>query len=318
MAPESRNSIPRTTNLLRYHRPKIHWNEARIPPLSQESKRCLRNLVLYRTPRQRIPYPRSRSAAVLVALFVGRHGDLYVLLSRRSATLRTYAGDTSLPGGKWDPEDRDLEDTARREAYEEIGLPRDRNKVPLLCILEPFLAAELIVTPVVVLILDNTLRPILNTAEVASLFSHPLESFLSSEPPFPFEPETLEVPYHTSWIVKGSGPPDQTFMVHRFLTGREAGGVKPVLGLTAGMLIRVSSIGYARLADFEVQPPRSVSTDERIAFALLNRKVFRDAAEKENVDLEASRRLVAKGIKREERWREKEISRNTLRTRSKL
>jgi hypothetical protein len=33
---------------------------------------------------------------------------------RRSATLRTYAGDTSLPGGKWDPEDRNPEETAVR------------------------------------------------------------------------------------------------------------------------------------------------------------------------------------------------------------
>ena len=30
----------------------------------------------------------------------------------RSASLRTYAGDTSLPGGKVDPEDKTIEDTA--------------------------------------------------------------------------------------------------------------------------------------------------------------------------------------------------------------
>jgi 8-oxo-dGTP pyrophosphatase MutT (NUDIX family) len=40
-------------------------------------------------------------------------------LLRRSATLRTYAGDTSLPGGKVDPEDKSIEETARREAFEE-------------------------------------------------------------------------------------------------------------------------------------------------------------------------------------------------------
>jgi len=54
----------------------------------------------------------SRSAAVLVALFVGRMGDLYVLLNRRSSTLKTYAGDTSLPGGRWEPGDDSLETTA--------------------------------------------------------------------------------------------------------------------------------------------------------------------------------------------------------------
>src|SRR5258705_6534579 len=73
----------------------------------------------------------------------------------------------------------------------------------------------------------------LNSAEVASIFSHPLASFLTSEPPFPLEPDTLEVPYHSSFDYKGGGPPDQTFRNHRFLTGREAGGIKPVFGLTA-------------------------------------------------------------------------------------
>ncbi|KAG2012985.1 NUDIX hydrolase, variant 3 [Coprinopsis cinerea AmutBmut pab1-1] len=150
---------PPSKNLLRFHRRrKLRLNETQIPVLTEESKRCLRNLSSYRAPKPRLQFPRSRMAAVLVALFVGRKGDLYVLLSRRSASLRTYAGDTSLPGGKVDPGDVSLEDTARREAFEEIGLPRDRKKVPLLCVLEPFLAAELIVTPVVVLILDNTLE----------------------------------------------------------------------------------------------------------------------------------------------------------------
>lgn len=32
--------------------------------------------------------------------------------NRRSSTLRTYAGDTSLPGGRVDPEDTTVEDTA--------------------------------------------------------------------------------------------------------------------------------------------------------------------------------------------------------------
>jgi len=36
------------------------------------------------------------------------------IIYRRSATLRTYAGDTSLPGGKRDPEDRNPEETAVR------------------------------------------------------------------------------------------------------------------------------------------------------------------------------------------------------------
>lgn len=45
-------------------------------------------------------------------LFVGRKGDLYVLLSTRSGELRTYAHDTALPGGKYEEGDEDEEGTA--------------------------------------------------------------------------------------------------------------------------------------------------------------------------------------------------------------
>jgi len=232
--------------------------------------------------------------------------------------MRTYAGDTSLPGGRWDPEDRNLEDTARREAFEEIGLPKDRKKAPLLCILEPILAAEFIVTPVVVLILDNTLRPMLNSAEVASLFSHPLASFLSTEPPFPSEPDTLEVPYHTSVDIKADGPPDQTFRNHQFLTGREAGGIKPVFGLTAAILIRTATIGYARVPDFDVHPPNACSTEERIAYALLNRKVLRDACTKEDISLRLAKDIVGVAVRREQQRAKKEKEKLNWKQGSKL
>ncbi|KAJ7890346.1 NUDIX hydrolase domain-like protein [Mycena leptocephala] len=284
----SDKAAPKPLNLREYHRPKrIKLTDARIPPLSAESKRCLRNLVAYRPHKPKIPYPRERSAAVLVALFVGRLGDLYVLLNRRSATLRSYAGDTSLPGGKVDPEDRTIEDTARREAFEEIGLPRDKLKVPLLCILEPFLASNhLIVTPVVVMILDNTLRPILNTAEVASLFSHPLASFLSSSPPFPTESELVEVPYHSTNDYMYPGPNGERFptRVHRFLTGREAGGIKPVFGLTAAIPVKAASVAHApHLPDFEVAPPGAQTLEARIAWAVYSNPDFREAYAREGI-----------------------------------
>ncbi|KAF7365932.1 Glycoside hydrolase family 5 protein [Mycena venus] len=278
------DKAPKPLNLLDYHRPKrLRLKDARIPPLNAESKRCLRNLTAYRPSRPKFPYPQTRSAAVLVALFVGRMGDLYVLLNRRSATLRTYAGDTSLPGGKWDPEDRTIEDTARREAFEEIGLPRDKLKVPLLCILEPFLAARnLIVTPVIVLILDNTLRFPFSLTH-SPLFSPPL-------PRFPTEPELIEVPYHTTneWTYPGPNDTTLTTRAHRFLTGREAGGIKPVFGLTAAILIHAASIAHARQPDFEVElaPPEGQSREERIAWAIYSSPVFHEAYEAEEIKVD--------------------------------
>ena len=114
--------------------------------------------------------------------------------------------------------------------------------------------------------------------------------------------------------------------MHQFLTGREAGGIKPVFGLTAyvlasspfanltcydlfscchrGILIRVATIGYAREPDFEVQPPNASTTEERIAWALLNRDVFRIPCEKEGIDLRPARRLL-EAREKKEREREK-------------
>jgi 8-oxo-dGTP pyrophosphatase MutT (NUDIX family) len=64
-------------------------------------------------------------AAVLVPLFLaGEEREPHVVLTRRRADLRRHAGEISFPGGRKDPEDAGLIDTALREAEEEIGLPR--------------------------------------------------------------------------------------------------------------------------------------------------------------------------------------------------
>jgi 8-oxo-dGTP pyrophosphatase MutT (NUDIX family) len=64
------------------------------------------------------------AAAVLVPLYED-DGELRVVLTKRRADLRRHAGEISFPGGRRDPGDVSLSDTALREAEEEIGLPRD-------------------------------------------------------------------------------------------------------------------------------------------------------------------------------------------------
>jgi 8-oxo-dGTP pyrophosphatase MutT (NUDIX family) len=64
---------------------------------------------------------------VLVPLFLApADGEPHVVFTRRRDDLRRHAGEISFPGGRRDPEDADLRETALREAEEEIGLPRDR------------------------------------------------------------------------------------------------------------------------------------------------------------------------------------------------
>jgi 8-oxo-dGTP pyrophosphatase MutT (NUDIX family) len=65
-------------------------------------------------------------AAVLVPLFTAADSEPpHVVLTRRRSDLRRHAGEISFPGGRQDPEDADLTETALREAEEEIGLTRD-------------------------------------------------------------------------------------------------------------------------------------------------------------------------------------------------
>ena len=67
--------------------------------------------------------PGNVKAAVLVPLYV-QDGDLTAVFTKRPADMRSHAGEISFPGGRRDP-DEDLQETALREAEEEIGLERD-------------------------------------------------------------------------------------------------------------------------------------------------------------------------------------------------
>ena len=67
-------------------------------------------------------------SAVLVPIFRRADGVLRVVLVRRSDH-GVHGGQIGFPGGKRDPADTSLLDTAIRETREEIGLPRDRVKI---------------------------------------------------------------------------------------------------------------------------------------------------------------------------------------------
>ncbi|KAG9050523.1 hypothetical protein FS837_004707 [Tulasnella sp. UAMH 9824] len=224
-------------------------------------------------------------------------------MNRRADDLKSYAGDTALPGGKREKGDKSPEDTARREAFEEIGLPRDRRRIPLLCTLEPFLSTNnLIVFPVVVLVTDPAIKPILNTPEVSVLFSHPLRTLLVPPPSFPSLyhsqlsasdtnpeapiPPPEQPPYHTFNDIEW-GEPNTHVRIHKFLTGKEP-NVKPLSGLTAAILLRVAIIGYASAdlqPDFDVEAPDQRSMRERIAWAMMNEPKLAEACTKEGISM---------------------------------
>ena len=73
----------------------------------------------------RVKQAGTTSAAVLVLLYY-RNGQLHVLLTERSHDVEYHKGEISFPGGAVDKDDEDLQGTALRETFEEIGVqPQD-------------------------------------------------------------------------------------------------------------------------------------------------------------------------------------------------
>jgi 8-oxo-dGTP pyrophosphatase MutT (NUDIX family) len=95
-----------------------------VDPSASQTLEALLNAVLLDADAASEPQPDEQvPAAVLVPLYA-YEGELRVVLTRRRADLRRHAGEISFPGGRRDPEDETLKDTALREAEEEIGLAR--------------------------------------------------------------------------------------------------------------------------------------------------------------------------------------------------
>lgn len=180
--------------------------------------------------------------------------------------LSSQPGEVALPGGKVEQGDTSLEHTARREAFEEIGLPMQRSSVRHLCNLPPFLArsAPLLVTPVVCFILDPTLKPKLNPSEVSNIFSHPLHSFLTETPPSPYYvPHTVHngtKPYRLQYDIKWLE--NSPYRMFRF-----EGRLNPIWGFTADILIHVAMLAYQREPEFQRKAPGQLKRRELIQIA---------------------------------------------------
>lgn len=121
----------------------------------------------------------GKPAAVLILI----SEDEKVLLTRRTDTVETHKGQIAFPGGKMDPGEVEPVQTALREAWEEVGLPRERVEIlgempPL-----PVYASHHIVNPVIgslrALHHEVTLLP--QEKETAEIFWVPLKFFLEEK-----------------------------------------------------------------------------------------------------------------------------------------
>ncbi|WP_298187632.1 CoA pyrophosphatase [uncultured Pseudomonas sp.] len=169
-------------------------------------------------------------AAVLVP--ITRSDEPEVVLTLRASGLSTHSGEVAFPGGRRDPEDADLIQTALREAEEEIGLPPGLVEIvgPLSALVSRH---GIQVTPYVGLVPDFVeYQP--NDAEIAAVFAVPL-AFFRDDP----RETTHRIDYlGRSWYVPS----------YRY-------GEYKIWGLTAIMLIELVNLVFDDVHIDMRQPP---------------------------------------------------------------
>ncbi len=104
-----------------------------------------------------------------------------ILLTKRTSHLKSHAGQVSFPGGRIDPEDRDPEAAALREAQEEIAL--DPANVEVLGRMDEYVTGTgYRITPVVGLLPPGLVfRP--SPHEVEAVFELPVTVLLDPDAP---------------------------------------------------------------------------------------------------------------------------------------
>ena len=118
-------------------------------------------------------------AAVLVPIVM--HAEPSLLLTKRTSHLKKHAGQVSFPGGRIDPEDRDAEAAALREAAEEIAL--DPTSVEIIGRMDDYVTGTgYSITPVLGLLPPGLLlHP--SPDEVEAVFEFPFSVLLDPDAP---------------------------------------------------------------------------------------------------------------------------------------
>ena len=118
-----------------------------------------------------------RKAAVLLPITrKSENAKSELVLTVRSANLKSHAGQISLPGGTKEEQDPDFQTTALRESEEEIGLRADQVEV-IGKLGDMALPSGFQITPFVGLI-DSGLQFTPSPDEVSDIFQAPLELIL--------------------------------------------------------------------------------------------------------------------------------------------
>ncbi|MEP1470499.1 MAG: CoA pyrophosphatase [Halieaceae bacterium] len=161
----------------------------------------------------------ARQAAVLVTLTAEQMP--HVLLGRRASHLALHPGEIAFPGGKREPEDASPWVTAKREAFEEVGIVEEQ--VHPLGELQPlYTRFGFEVHPCVAKIPEG-LKFVMDPGEFDSLFLAPLEAFAD----------------HGIFRLEQMTDGEQTRMVPHYQLGDDN-----IWGVTAAVLAQLVNVAY--------------------------------------------------------------------------
>ena len=94
--------------------PEYHWQEDHFVAQWNAQKEIIKSSFI--------------EAGVLIPIVV-KDNQEQIVLTKRSSKLRSHRGQISFPGGRFDKNDKDLEDAALRETEEEIGVERSKISI---------------------------------------------------------------------------------------------------------------------------------------------------------------------------------------------
>ncbi len=116
---------------------------------------------------------------MLLPLFQ-KGGRYQVLFTQRTDRVKHHKGEISFPGGVVDEGDEDVEATASREIFEEIGLPGENMEILGKLDDAVTISSAYLITPIVAEIAYPYPFSI-NEDEIAELIEIPLEAFLEED-----------------------------------------------------------------------------------------------------------------------------------------
>jgi 8-oxo-dGTP pyrophosphatase MutT (NUDIX family) len=132
-----------------------------------------------RRPAIEIDAPQIRRACVLIPILPSDDG-WSLLFSRRSANLAAHSGQIAFPGGAVE-EGESLEDAVKREADEEVGIPRDA--VELIGRLDDVITNSGFLVAPFVGVINRRVEYVLQASEVDEVFEVPLDALLVPDLP---------------------------------------------------------------------------------------------------------------------------------------